>query len=115
LYTLPECDREGLNEPGVFDRAWPGYAGAWTGHRDGVFHDARIYAEPWGFDPAEIRIPVRIWHGRDDRNFQWPLAEELAARIPHSRIRLLDREGHYSLIVRHHREILSDLLQAGAR
>ena len=27
----------------------------------GVFHDARIYAEPWGFDLAEIRVPVRLW------------------------------------------------------
>jgi pimeloyl-ACP methyl ester carboxylesterase len=113
LYTLPECDREGLNEPGIFERAWQGYHGAWIGHPDGVFHDARIYAEPWGFDPAEIRVPVRIWHGRDDRNFHWPLAEELAARIPNSHVRFIDHEGHYSLIVRHHREILTDLLKAG--
>jgi pimeloyl-ACP methyl ester carboxylesterase len=110
LRTIPECDRQALDQPEVLDRAWAGYSGAWVGHPDGVFHDARIYAEPWGFDPAEIRVPVRLWHGREDRNFHWPLAEEIAAKIPGCRATIIEHEGHYSLIVRHHREILRDLI-----
>lgn len=112
LLTLPRCDREGLLEPGVLDRAWKGYRGAWIGHPDGVFHDAKIYAEPWGFDPAGISCLVHLWHGRDDSNFRWSLAEELAASIPGCVVKMLDGEGHYSLIARHHREILAELLAA---
>ncbi len=110
LHAIPACDRRALDQPHVLDRAWAGYAGAWTGHPDGVFHDARIYAEPWGFDLSEIRVPVRLWHGREDRNFHYPLAEEVAARIPGCHARMIEGEGHYSLIMLRHREILLDLM-----
>jgi pimeloyl-ACP methyl ester carboxylesterase len=110
LVTIPECDRVALSDRLVMDRAWAGYSGAWIGHPDGVFHDARIYAAPWGFDLGNIRVPVTLWHGREDRNFRWQLAEEVAGLIPHCTARMIDGEGHYSLIMRRHREILSDLI-----
>lgn len=110
MLAIPPCDRRALDDPAELDRAWAGYAGAWIGHRDGVFHDARIYAEPWGFDLADIRVPVRLWHGREDRNFHCSLAEEVAARIPGCHARMLEGEGHYSLLMLRHREILLDLM-----
>jgi pimeloyl-ACP methyl ester carboxylesterase len=110
LHTLPDVDRVALAEPSVMDRAWHGYAGSWAGHPDGVFHDARIYAAPWGFDLSEIRVPVRLWHGRKDNNFHWKLAEELATKIPGCQARIVDNEGHYSLIIRHCREIFQNLM-----
>lgn len=115
LQTVPACDRSGFDEPGVLDRAWAGYHGAWIGHPDGVFYDARIYAEPWGFDLGEIRVPTKFWHGREDRNFNWQLAQEMAAAVPESQIRILDGEGHYSLIIRHHREVLLDLISEASK
>jgi len=114
LLMIPRCDRSALSERLTMDRAWAGYAGAWTGHRDGVFHDASIYAAPWGFELSEIKVPVQLWHGREDRNFRWQLAEDLAARIPKCTARMIDGEGHYSLIMRRHREILSDLISLPA-
>lgn len=114
LFTIPPCDRRTMDDPNMFNHAWQNFSNAWTGDADGVFHDARIYAEPWGFDPAEIRVPVRLWHGRDDRNFHWPLAEEMAARIPNCHSRMLDGEGHYSLFMLRHREILLDLMERDA-
>ncbi|MEQ1859267.1 MAG: alpha/beta hydrolase [Chthoniobacteraceae bacterium] len=110
LFAIPAPDRRALDEPHVLDRAWAGYSGAWVGNPDGVFHDARIYAEPWGFDPREIRVPVRVWHGREDRNFRCELAEGLASRIPGCGARMLDGEGHYSLFMLRNREILLDLM-----
>jgi pimeloyl-ACP methyl ester carboxylesterase len=115
LRAVPACDRAGFSDPGVFDRAWQGYHGAWIGHPDGVFYDARIYAEPWGFDLGEIRVRTCFWHGREDRNFHWQLAEEMAASIPDSRIQIMDGEGHYSLIIRHHREVLLDLMSGESK
>jgi pimeloyl-ACP methyl ester carboxylesterase len=115
LQAVPACDRSVFDEPGAFERGWVGYHGAWIGHPDGVFHDARIYAEPWGFELGEIRVPVRFWHGREDRNFRWQLAEEMAAAVPGARFRILDGEGHYSLITRHHREVLLDLMSGESK
>ena len=36
--------------------------------------DAEIYAQPWGFPLEDIRVPVRLWHGKKDRSFHWQLA-----------------------------------------
>jgi len=113
MRAIPPCDRIALDDHETLDRAWAGYAGAWTGHPDGVFHDAAIYAQPWGFDPAEIRVPVNIWHGTEDRNFRPELAKELASRIPHARLHILEGEGHYSLIMRRIGEMLEELVSEG--
>ena len=112
MKVIPGEDAAILADAGTMERAWLGYAGSWKGDRDGIFSDARIYGEPWGFRPEEIRVPVRLWHGKADRNFRWTLAEELAARIPACTARFLEGEGHYSIAVRQCGPILRDLLEA---
>lgn len=115
LQAVPTCDRSVFNEPGVFERGWLGYHGAWIGHPDGVFHDARIYAEPWGFELKDIHVRTSFWHGREDRNFDWHLAEEMAAAVPGARFKVFEGEGHYSLIAHHHREVLLDLMSEASK
>ena len=44
--------------------------------------DAQIYAQPWGFAIEDVRVPVRLWHGKQDRAFSVHLAEEIANRFP---------------------------------
>lgn len=111
LKSLPDADAEFLSDRATLDEKWAAYAGAWRGPRDGVFGEARIYAQPWGFQPEDIRVPVRLWHGKEDANFHWTMAAELAARIPGCRVRLLDGEGHYSIAFRRCGDILRDLIE----
>ena len=92
LKSLPAADATVLSDRATLDEKWEAYAEAWRGERDGVFGEARIYAQPWGFQPEDIRVPVRLWHGKEDANFDWALAAELAARIPGCRGRFLDDE-----------------------
>ena len=106
LKCLGGADGDALADPAVFDICHQTFREAWTGSADGVFDDAQIYVQPWGFAPEEIRVPVSVWHGRDDRNFRWPLAEALAARIPGARLHLVENEGHYSLPFRQARAVL---------
>ncbi|MEO8352148.1 MAG: alpha/beta hydrolase [Chthoniobacteraceae bacterium] len=106
--VLPRADALALNDRDTMERAWRGYAGSWKGNPDAVFADASIYAQPWGFDPAEITIPVRLWHGTEDHNFSVTLAEELGARIPGCQLRIVEGEGHYSIVINRGREILAD-------
>jgi hypothetical protein len=53
---------------------------------------------------------VRLWHGIEDRAFAVRLAEEMANRFPDCQSRFIQKEGHYSLPIRHMREILADLI-----
>ena len=101
-----------LRDPTTFGICWENYRDAWLGGADGVFADAEIYAQPWGFAPEEIRVPVRLWHGKQDRNFSWMLAGQLAGRIPGCAVQMVEDEGHQSLPFRRTAEILRDLCGA---
>jgi pimeloyl-ACP methyl ester carboxylesterase len=72
--------------------------------------DAQIYAQPWGFTIEDVRVPVRLWHGKQDRAFSVHLVEELAKRLPDCKAHFIEDAGHYSLPIRHMREILEDLI-----
>jgi pimeloyl-ACP methyl ester carboxylesterase len=72
--------------------------------------DAQIYAEPWGFRLDDVAVPVRLWHGKEDRAFSFRVAEEIAGRLPNCRARYIEGVGHYSLPIRHMKAILEDLI-----
>lgn len=102
-------DRKFLQDRTLFDKFFISFRDAMrAGHR-ALYDDARCYAQPWPFDVAEIRVPVRIWHGTQDTNFHHSLAERLASRIPGAVFHLRE-EGHYSLPAFCTEEIIGDLL-----
>lgn len=107
-------DRAALADPEIARLCTAGFRAAWGPHADGVFEDAEIYTQPWGFPIEEIRVPVRVWHGTEDGNFSHALAA-YAERIPGVQIRIMENEGHYSLPILRAPEILADLIAAPAK
>lgn len=112
LKILQPCDADVLRDSAAFEACFESARCAWHGSARGVIADAEVYAVPWGFGIEEVIVPVRLWHGTKDRTFSYHLAEQFAPRFPHSRLRLVEGAGHYSLPVRHMHEILSDLMSA---
>ncbi len=69
-----------------------------------------VLSRPWGFQISDLRIPVLLWHGRQDDYFSVEQAEAIAEIIPGCRTTIRDDWGHFFL----HREwerILEDLVQ----
>src|SRR5919198_851037 len=110
MLMLRPCDAESLRDAAAFEAIFESQRRAWRGSAEGVMADARIYAQPWGFSLEDIHVPVRLWHGTQDRAFSIQLAKEVAARLPNCKARFIDDAGHYSLPIRHMREILKDLI-----
>ena len=110
MLMLRPCDAESLRDAAAFEAIFESQRRAWRGSAEGVMADAQIYAQPWGFSLEDIRVPVRLWHGTQDRAFSVHLAEEVAKRLPDCSARFVDNAGHYSLPIRHMREILADLI-----
>jgi pimeloyl-ACP methyl ester carboxylesterase len=67
-----------------------------TGHA-GWLDDDLAFVRPWGFDVADIAVPVAVWQGARDRMVPFSHGEWLAARIPGARAHLYDDQGHISL------------------
>jgi pimeloyl-ACP methyl ester carboxylesterase len=81
--------------------------------RWGWFDDDLAFVRDWGFDVADIRVPVSVWQGREDLFVPIAHGEWLAAHIPSARAHLRPEHGHLSLAVGAFGEILDDLLEAG--
>jgi pimeloyl-ACP methyl ester carboxylesterase len=73
--------------------------------------DLRLYCTPWGFDLAGISVPVFLWHGELDKTLPVSMGRHLASVIPNCRARFLPDEGHYSLPIKHMREVLGTLVR----
>ena len=110
MLLLRPCDAASLRDDAAFEAIFESQRRAWRGSAQGVMIDAQIYAQPWGFAIEDVRVPVRLWHGIEDRAFAVRLAKEIANRFPNCEARFIQNEGHYSLPIRHMREILEDLI-----
>ncbi len=78
---------------------------------EGWLLEAHLLASPWPFDPGDIRLPVRIWHGERDRIAPPRMARLLWRAMPGSELRLAAGEGHL-FFFRHFDEILRSLVTA---
>ena len=110
MLMLRPCDAESLRDAAAFEAIFESQRRAWRGSAEGVMADAQIYAQPWGFAIEDVQVPVRLWHGKQDRAFSIRLAEQVAKRLPNCKARFVDEAGHYSLPIHHMREILEDLI-----
>lgn len=78
---LDYCGHEGLA---------PGSEGWWE--------DAWAQTGAWEFELADISVPVLVMHGRQDLFVPFGHGEWLAAHVPGVEARLLDDDGHLTLL-----------------
>jgi pimeloyl-ACP methyl ester carboxylesterase len=71
---------------------------AMEGGLGGMVDDDLAYVAPWGFDPAEVRVPVLLVHGGQDRIAPSAHARWLADRIPLAELWLRPEDGHVSVL-----------------
>lgn len=80
------------------------------GSPHGARTEIALMTGAWGFDPADVRTHVRMWHGTADRNVPPAMARELAQRLQSRQLKWLEGEGHLSAAAVHARRILADLV-----
>lgn len=88
------------------------FAEAYRQGPDAFADEVILCAKPWGFDLAEIRVPVQFWHGELDNSTPLGMSKGVAERIPGSRLTIPCGQGHLFIYGPLWREILADLVQS---
>ncbi len=77
---------------------------------DAATYEGRLYALPWGFELADIAMPVTIWQGALDTNVPLSNGHVFAHTIPQATSHFLPDQGHLSLLINHGAAILTNLV-----
>ena len=77
---------------------------------DAWIDDDFAFIKPWGFELADIRVPVSFWQGSEDLMVPQAHMAWQAARIPGAVMHLEPGEGHFSLMVSNFGRMLDEAL-----
>ncbi|MDI6911952.1 alpha/beta hydrolase [Nocardioides sp.] len=56
--------------------------------------DLILFTRYWGFDAADVRVPVRWWHGDADHIVPFRHGQHLVDRLPDATMSVIDGESH---------------------
>ena len=107
--TLASSDQEVLKTQDGDDFALHSFREALTNGAPGLLLDADAYTNRWDLDYTQITKPIHFWHGTDDQNIPFQMAEHLCGQIPQATPHWLPGEGHYSLPIRHSDQIMAEI------
>lgn len=81
---------------------------------DGWVDDDLEFTQAWGFDLSEIKVPVLLYQGSDDKMVPYAHGQWFAKHLPATALRahLIEGEGHVSLVAKG-AELLEELVEAG--
>lgn len=110
---LPDVDKRALLEDDIMgqylvDSLQRGLKGG----VDGWVDDDLELLRPWGFALEEVRVPILIYQGSEDKMVPFSHGEWLANHLPQDKVRphLLQGEGHISIFLGRMDEMLDGLL-----
>jgi pimeloyl-ACP methyl ester carboxylesterase len=105
---LPEADRAAMDRE-LTEWLTETFHRAGAQRVAGVLDDGQAAVRPWGFDLADIRVPVAIYQGRADAMVPFAHGEWLAAHVPGAEAHLTDDDGHLTPVINGLPGILVDL------
>jgi pimeloyl-ACP methyl ester carboxylesterase len=109
---LPEPDKKALlenNELGQF--MVDGLQEGLKTNSNGWVDDDLSFIQPWGFEFSEIKVPVIIYQGSEDKMVPYAQGEWLAKHLPQEKLRvhLQQGDGHISIFLGQVDNIIDEL------
>jgi pimeloyl-ACP methyl ester carboxylesterase len=86
------------SDQAVLEEQWSWLGTNGDGGIDGIIADDLSYVKPWGFDLAQVRVPVLLLHGEDDRIVPAAHSRWLVQRLPQAQLSLFPGDGHVSIL-----------------
>lgn len=76
--------------------------------------DIILFTRHWGFDAADVQVPVHWWHGDSDHIIPHAHGVHMAAQLPRARFTTIGGESHLSGLGAA-TEVLTQLMELGPR
>jgi pimeloyl-ACP methyl ester carboxylesterase len=95
---MPEADRRAASDGAIQALLAETFAEALRRSADGWIDDDLAFCSPWGFDPADIGVPVLLWQGEDDVFSPAAHARWLADRIPGAILCVRSATAHFGAL-----------------
>ena len=105
---VDETDRAAL-EGGWADAVAEEFHRVHRGGPDGWVDDDLAFVAPWGVGPADVRVPVVVWHAERDRMAPVSHSRWMAAALPQADYREVQGLGHLALLRDHQGVIIASL------
>lgn len=102
---MPEADRRVVADVGIRTLLAENFAEALRESADGWIDDALAFCSPWGFNLADVTVPVLLWHGENDVFSPAAHARWLADRIPSAIMSIRPDTAHFGAL-----EVIPDVL-----
>ena len=76
---------------------------------EGVVQEWKLYVSDWQMELNTIHFPINLWYGSSDKMAPVNRAYYYDNELPESMLKVIENEGHFSLIRNHLKEILIEL------
>jgi pimeloyl-ACP methyl ester carboxylesterase len=95
---MPEADRQVVDDGAIRTLLAQNFIEAVRKVADGWIDDVLAFCSPWGFDVADITVPVLLWHGGQDVFSPVTHTEWLASRIPGVQLEIPPDRAHFGAL-----------------
>ncbi|MFC1415313.1 alpha/beta fold hydrolase [Streptacidiphilus cavernicola] len=98
LAEVKASDLQEMSDAGIRRMLKVNYQEALRDSGDGWIDDAMAFIGDWGFRVEDIRVPVLLWHGKEDSFSPVQHSQWLHRRIPESRLELVEGKAHFAAV-----------------
>ncbi len=91
---MGEADQRAMEQPATRNSFIEMTRGAFTQGGKAGTHEAGLFHQPWGFNPADITVPTHLWYGGADKMVPATTGQWLANCIQESTYTLWPNHGH---------------------
>ena len=108
--TLPAADYAVLRAPGRVEKTCEALNEALRSGTRGTAWDLQLYFRKWDFSLDEIRMPLTLFYGEENKNVPLDLVKRTAATLSTTKLVMYPNEGHISVVVNQIEAIAKALL-----
>jgi len=102
------ADKDIYNDSFVRKESKANYREAVRNGFHGIEYDLELYTKDWAFELKDIKVPIYLWYGEDDKNVSLNMGKYYNSQIKGSKLKVYPGEGH--LISRTHVEEILQIL-----